>query len=116
MVTPIPTNINTAFQRGSFTETPVDDVLRTPMGGGPMKTRPRTTRVRYKLTGLIYLTKAQYISWRAFFDVTLVAGSQPLKFTHPITEEEGDYNISKPPVVKDMGPNSYALTIELQGV
>lgn len=114
MAVAFPSSINNKFQQGSFTEKPVTDIIRSQMGVANVKTRRRTTRVRYNLVGSIDFSAAEYATFKTFFTTSLAGGSLPVTFTHPLTGIDTDFILTYS--ANDSGAHGAMVQVNLEEV
>jgi hypothetical protein len=101
------------FQVPGYSETGAENTLRTRMDVGPSKVRKRTTSNVRTVTGLMWLTPAQYTELRTFYEVTHEYGA--LTFTKD--DEHGinrTWRFVKPPVYTTLGPENWQVRLELE--
>ena len=114
MAVAYPTSINDKFQQGTFREAPIDEVIMSTMDVGGVKQRRRTTRMRYKITGAIEMSAAEYTTLKTFYDVSLSGGSISVLFTHPLELVEKEYNMKYSAV--DAGAFDVIVQMQLEEV
>ena len=91
----IPQNVNL----GGFGLEVGETLIRTEMETGPTKVRRRFTDSVDAVACSMWLTLAQYTTFRNFYDVTLNGGAERFEFTDPITEVLTEYRFKTPPHV-----------------
>ena len=67
----------------SYSETVPDTRLRTSMGAGPAKIRPKSAAVPVPITVNLHLTSDELADLEDFIDSTLIRGSLRFEFPHP---------------------------------
>ena len=73
-----------------------DTNIRTNVDTGPNKIRSRYTRPDTLMTCAMWIDKAQYITLKDFYDITLSNGTSLFLFDHPITEVPQEYRFEAP--------------------
>jgi len=84
--------------KGSFSETPPQNVLRTQMDVGPAKLRRRSTAGVRVFSLNLFLTKAQVATFDTFYVTTIQSGSLKFNMYHPRTHVTGEYRIVNQPI------------------
>ena len=109
-----PSSINNKMQMGSFSEQPISDIIKSQMEVGNVKTRLRTTRVRYRLTGSIELDDTEYAAFKTFYTSSLAQGSLPVSFLHPFEGVEKDFIMMY--TANDIGAFNVMVNVTLEEV
>ena len=99
--------------KGSYTETPPQNVLRTQMDAGPAKLRRRSTAAVRSISFTLFLTKASVATFDTFYVTTIQSGSIKFDMYHPRTHVQGEYRFVNQPMYtpKDEG---YTVQIGLE--
>lgn len=109
-----PASLEFCYIGGSYSEQPVDGVLRTQMDAGPDKTRRRFTAVPTNISfTLPWMTRAEYATFKTFFDVDLKGGALSFTATHPITNASGNFRFVAPYRMRTVGKN-IEVSVELE--
>lgn len=80
-----------------FSENQPDQLLQTSMEAGRPKSRRRYSFNGSTFTVSIAMTKAQKVIFEDFFNDTLVGGSLPFTWVHPIHQTAANFQFRKPP-------------------
>lgn len=99
--------------KGSFTETPPQNVLRTQMDAGPAKLRRRSTSAVRPMSVTLFLTKAQVATFDTFYVTTLSSGAALFNMYHPRTHVTGEYRIVNQPMYTPMD-EGYSVRVDLE--
>lgn len=83
--------------KGSFTETPPQNVLRTKMDTGPAKLRRRSTAAIRSISFTLFLSKALVATFDTFYVTTIQSGSIKFDMYHPRTYVQGEYRFVNQP-------------------
>lgn len=100
-----PPGVPFTFQQPGFDLQLGDGAIRTPNDVGPANVRPRFTAIADNLTGVIRMTRAQFVQLRDFHKVTLGLGSDKFDAVDPIEEVSRDFRFLKPPRAVASGPD-----------
>lgn len=108
----------------NFSFEPKDDLIRDDMDGGYASSRPRNTRMLYKLSGVTYqLTTEQLHDFMIFHDQTLVNGSLPFSYELKVlAAESGEFfsfgeltfTFTSSPKYKYTGLGVWEVTLEME--
>lgn len=79
-----------------YSESEADQLLQTQMEAGRPKTRRRYTTNNEVFTVAVAMTKAQKVIFEDFFDNTLVGGSLPFTWVHPVHQTAANFQFRKP--------------------
>ncbi len=99
--------------KGSFTETPPQNVLRTQMDAGPAKLRRRSTAAVRPMSITLFLTKVQVASFDTFYMTTISNGATKFNMYHPRTHVTGEYRIVNQPTYTPMN-QGYSVKLDLE--
>ncbi len=102
-----PVSLPAAPKLAGLALTPGDRTVRTQMDAGPAKVRSRFSVAPDKLPVTLDLTDAQRATFQTFFTTTLVNGSLPFTWTHPLTGAAQDWRF--------LGPPTFALLVPRTG-
>lgn len=91
-----PESLPQQIQQDGFSAGPRDNVVRTQMSTGEIKTRRRSTVARDEMTFEVPLTREQYAIFRAFWRDTIGYGSLPFAWTDPRTDEPAHFQPIEP--------------------
>ena len=109
-----PASIPQTFDQNQFSYEPEDNLVRTQMETGPDKTRVRFTSVRTFVSGVMTMTRAQYITLMSFHDSTTVFGTETFTFEDPITETNGEFKFRQPPTISSTNADELTVSISLE--
>jgi len=84
-----PNTLPQAFQRGSYSETGPNNLIKSDTSIGPAKVRRKTTAGIRKAQGGMYFTQAQLDTFRTFFASEI--GDGALAFTFPAQSGGGTW-------------------------
>lgn len=81
----------------TYNEQAVENVLRTEMDAGPVKSRRRFTAVPTNIEfTLPWLSRSEYAALQAWFKNDLLDGSLSFTADHPVTGESGSFRFRTP--------------------
>lgn len=99
-----PASLEFCYIGGSYSEQPVDGVLRTQMDAGPEKTRRRFTATPTNISfTLPWMTRAEYATFKTFFETDLEGGALSFTATHPITNVSESFRFRSPYQMRPVG-------------
>lgn len=95
-----------------------DLLLRSPMDIGPAKTRRRTTAGVTPVQASFRMTPTELAAFRTFYQTTVVSGSVPFDWVHPITGETLSWQIVPKPRITPYRSNSpnYRVSLQLEAL
>lgn len=99
--------------KGSFTETPPQNVLRTQMDAGPAKLRRRSTANVRTFSLTLFLTKALVTTFDTFYVTTIQSGALAFDMYHPRTHVTGEYRIVNQPTYLPM-KEGFSVRLDLE--
>lgn len=92
-----PANLRFCPVADSYSEEPVDVVLRTQFDAGSNKTRPRVTAAPDNISfTLPSMTRAEFAGLKQWFVNDLRRGALSFTAIHPITRVEGSFRFLRP--------------------
>ena len=83
-----PADVPSSFSREGYTESPVDDVIRTNVSSGPEQRRPRSTGRRIIVQGNIRMTLEEKRRLENFYFSTIKNGTLFFDFPSPYHPED----------------------------
>ncbi|MBU2177478.1 MAG: hypothetical protein KJ556_20490 [Gammaproteobacteria bacterium] len=108
-----PTGLYGLILKGTYQESPPDNVLRGTMDVGPDKTRQRVTSDTRPISFDIFLTKGNVVVFDEFYANTLSEGVSRFNFTSPRTKTSIECRFKKVPAYSDFG-EGFRIKIELE--
>jgi hypothetical protein len=109
-----PTSLQQFFSEEGFGLTIGNTTIVSDNDIGPKKRRRRFSRSIDRMTASIFLTTAQYNTFRTFFDTTLAGGVLPFEFLHPVTGVLTDFKFEPEPQVVSLGGGQYRVSFSLE--
>ncbi len=102
--------------KAGFVEEGPDGLLFSEMDAGPAKARRRFTSGTRIFKMSVKVTKAQYDTLDLFFETTLVLGSVPFTWVHPITKSAETFRFRKKIIYRGVGETSplFVAAMELE--
>jgi hypothetical protein len=108
-----PATLYGCITKGSFTEIPPQNVLRTQMDAGPAKLRRRSTANVRTFNLNLFLTKAQTATFDTFYVTTIQSGAIKFDMYHPRTHVAGEYRFINQPTYSPMD-EGYSVRVDLE--
>lgn len=99
--------------KGSYQETPPDNVIRADMDVGPPKSRRRSTSNVRPLEVTHFFTTAEVAVFDEFYHNTLNSGALPFNYRHPRTQVMGEYMFNDLPAYAEMN-QGYRITTKME--
>jgi hypothetical protein len=100
-----PATLPQRFESFGFSYRPEDNVIRTKMAQGPVKSRVRFTAVSTMVSGNIVVDRDQVDDLLGFYRFTTSYGVYPFDWVDPISEAAAQFRFLSPPSVVDVeGP------------
>ena len=90
-----------------------DNTIRSKTDIGPAKVRRRSTAAPDTLVGSQLLTATQFGYMDTFYKTTLVGGTLPMTWKHPVSRAECDMRFLAPPAWQAQG-GRYLVTYQLE--
>lgn len=97
-----------------YNETWDDGTIRSQPDEGPVMTRRRYTNIRKFARLSVWVDRAQYNTFVAFYQAEIAGGSLPFDWIDPITETSSQMLFLKPPSFSSIGPNNFKIDCELE--
>lgn len=79
-----PVGVPATFEQDGYSFSSQNGALRSDMDIGPAKVRRRFTATVERHSGDIVMTKAQFNTWKTWFNSTIGQGALDFNFTHPL--------------------------------
>jgi len=105
-----PSTLPQCFESQSFGETTVKRYIETELDVGPQKRRARFTRDLDELRGSMMMTQSQYLTFKSFYQNTLIGGVKSFYFDHPITGDQQEFTFQGAPQFSAVGPVNFRLS------
>lgn len=100
-----PVSISFKPSPGTYSEQPLDNVIRTSFDFGPEVTRRRFTAVPTNISfSLPPMLQSDFTTFKTFYDVDLEHGSLAFTADHPITGVNESFRFAAPYSVGDVLP------------
>lgn len=101
-----PVSLSKKLKRDSFTKTPIDTRIFTPMTSGPSKVRQTDTKKRFRVQGTIWIDSAGHDTLENFIEVTLAGGTKTFNFPDGVTGLDGTYRFERDGLPSYSNPGS----------
>lgn len=110
-----PATLQDNFNRGSYTRTLGDNVLKTEMDTGPLKKRRRTTKRRDTIAGTILLKNTtDYSTFINWITSTLVDSVNPFYFNDPALGNQMTVTFLSTPAISHVGFETYSVAMRME--
>lgn len=107
-----PVGLPQRMRTEGYNETPPSSAIVTPMETGPKKRRNRFTAAVRPIKGTIRVSFAQRQILDDFFVTTLMGGTLPFDWVHPVTQAPATFVFARPPEYSAF--NRQRLTVRLE--
>jgi len=91
-----------------------ENIIRTAMSVGPVKTRRRDVAATWPVQGNINLQKEQLATLTTFFRSTLADGALPFDWVDPITDSAVTFLFKTAPKYSALGKGWFRVSLDLE--
>lgn len=117
---PIPESWPAALQNtvdsGTFDTVDKDLRIKSTLKNGPTQLRRDSAAVITTINVGIWVDSTEYVALETFYRTTLLGGSQPFKFYHPITALSVLWRFADIPTYRPVGPRLFLAKFHLRNV
>lgn len=111
---PTTNNMPQSFMYQGYSQRHQSDVIRSPMGYGPAKTRRRTTAAIDVVTASLILTTAQKSDLVTFYETTLTSGSERFNHVDPLNGGTVEMRFTAPIQWSRRGPGAWLAVMNIE--
>jgi hypothetical protein len=103
-----------SFEQDGFTYIPEDNIIRTSVDQGPVKTRPKSTAVSTLMTGNMIMKRTEYATLVSFYTTTTVFGSIEFDFEDPVDNVTKSVKFAAPPEITATSAEWFTVSIRME--